>query len=202
MNTAPLGLALLACAGWTYAQDAIQGIDDATAERARIADVRRAKSTEFAAQDKACITRFAVNPCRREVEQRRREMEAELKRQETALNDAERRKRGAEKTRQLEEKRTEREQQDASRDAIDDIRMQDERVQAQRDKALSHQQKAAVPQVLVSSEPRGGSFDAQTIARNQADYQKKMDAAAQRKRDHEKSRQTSKPVAKSLPLPP
>jgi len=94
--------ALLAAAG-AHAQDAAQG----AGERTRIAQERSRVEAEFAARQKACYGKFAVNDCIEEANAVRREALADLRRQEIALNDQERRRRAAERQRELEDKAAE-----------------------------------------------------------------------------------------------
>jgi colicin import membrane protein len=77
------------------------------AELARINAQRERAEAEFAAQEKACYSRFAVNDCIEAARKRRRDALAELRRQEVALNDAERRRRADERLRDIEARQAE-----------------------------------------------------------------------------------------------
>jgi colicin import membrane protein len=77
------------------------------AELARINAQRERAEAEYAAQEKACYSRFAVNDCIETARKRRRDALADLRRQEVALNDAERRRRAAERLRDIEARQAE-----------------------------------------------------------------------------------------------
>jgi len=79
----------------------------AAAELARIDAQRERVEAEFAAQEKACYSRFAVNGCRETARKQRRDALADLRRQEIALNDAERRRRADERVRDIEARKAE-----------------------------------------------------------------------------------------------
>lgn len=97
---ATLGLLL---AGWAWAQ-APQAAPDDTAERARIATERVAIAERFAAEERACHQRFAVNDCLENNLRWQRGALGELRRQEVLLNDAQRQYNAAERIRRLDEK--------------------------------------------------------------------------------------------------
>jgi colicin import membrane protein len=74
------------------------------AQRARIAGERKDAEAAFAARQKQCYLKFAVNDCVRAAKSQRREKLADLRRQEISLNDAERKRKAAERSGALEER--------------------------------------------------------------------------------------------------
>ncbi|WP_298431512.1 hypothetical protein [Ottowia sp.] len=74
------------------------------AERARIVQQREVAMDEFAAAQKACWQKFAVNDCLRRAQLARREKVDLLQRQEWVLNDLERRLRTQARLKALQDK--------------------------------------------------------------------------------------------------
>lgn len=74
------------------------------AERSRIDVARQQAEQRFAAAEKACWQRFAVNACLRQARSERRAVIDRLRQQELALNEVERRRSSAERLRQLDDK--------------------------------------------------------------------------------------------------
>lgn len=99
-----IGLALFwAAQVWAQSSTAVSP-EQLAAERARIASERTAIATRFAAEERACHQRFAVNDCLNRNLAWKRAALADLRRQEIALNDSERHRRAAERLDSLEEK--------------------------------------------------------------------------------------------------
>lgn len=73
-------------------------------ELARIETERREAQAQFAREEIACRSRFAVNDCVRRSRARMREMLSALRRQELAINAAQRQRLGAERRRELEQR--------------------------------------------------------------------------------------------------
>lgn len=73
-------------------------------ERARLAAERARVAERFAAEERACHQRFAVNDCLRRNQAWQREQLGELRRQEILLNDNERQRRAAERLERLDAK--------------------------------------------------------------------------------------------------
>lgn len=93
-----------------------QAPGEAAATRERISSARSVAEVEFAAQEKACYQRFAVNDCLHAARAKRRAALADLRREEIALDDADRQRRAAERLHTLEERAAERaEVQDPAR---------------------------------------------------------------------------------------
>ena len=84
------------------------------AERARIAAERSQADTRFAAQEKACYRKFAVNDCLQAARSQRREVLSDLRRQELSLNEAERKGRAAERVRSIDERNSAQQQEDSA----------------------------------------------------------------------------------------
>lgn len=70
-----------------------QAANAADSERARITAERKAMADRYAAEEKACVSRFAVTACVDDVRARRREALAPLRAQELSLEEAERQQR-------------------------------------------------------------------------------------------------------------
>jgi len=113
MNTNRFAIAalLLALACAASAQTDAAGAPEAThatSERQRIARERHEAESEFAAAQKACWQKFAVNDCLRRAQFAKRERLDALRQQEWALDDQQRTQRAQERLRQIEEKGKER----------------------------------------------------------------------------------------------
>lgn len=93
---------------WVWSQTVspldAQSID---AARARIATQRQQATEVFDQEDKACLSRFAVNMCQNGVAKRRRAVLGDLRRQELVLNEAARKEAGRLRLEQLKEKAAE-----------------------------------------------------------------------------------------------
>lgn len=100
MNRLPAFLLPLVLALPALAQDA-----GAAAERQRIQAERARAESVFAAEEKICWGKFAVNDCIDAAKSRRREALADLRRQEISLNDADRKRKAAERLREIEERK-------------------------------------------------------------------------------------------------
>jgi colicin import membrane protein len=83
-------------------------------ERARIAAERSQADTRFAAQERACYRKFAVNDCLQAARSQRREVLSDLRRQELSLNEAERKGRAAERVRGIDERNSAQQQEDSA----------------------------------------------------------------------------------------
>ncbi|HEY8047884.1 MAG TPA: hypothetical protein VIE63_01830 [Ramlibacter sp.] len=94
--------AMCFCAG-ALAQ---QSQEDAsvTAERARLKAERQKVEAQFAAEEKTCYRKFAVNDCLATARAKRRTAVDDLRRQEIALNDAERKRKAAERRQEIDQK--------------------------------------------------------------------------------------------------
>lgn len=152
----------------------------------RINAVRNEKLSEFAAEDVACLSRFAVTDCQNQVGRRRREMLSELKRQESRLNETDRRQKGLGQLQSSQEKAADRVQRQSAEPSISHSEIQAQRLQAQNEKVLNHKSQArpVVPVAPVNKLPSG--LDTATIDSNRAAYAEKQRALEQRRLDREK----------------
>lgn len=80
---------------WTFALVLLvpQTLLAAESERDRITEQRKAMAERFAAEEKACVSRFAVTACVDDVRSRRREALAPLRARELTLDEADRQQR-------------------------------------------------------------------------------------------------------------
>jgi hypothetical protein len=110
-RTATLLLLALACAASAQTDAASAPVApasapaaNASAERARIARERHEAESEFAAAQKTCWQKFAVNDCLRRAQLAKRERMDALRQQEWALDDQQRSQHAQERLRQIESK--------------------------------------------------------------------------------------------------
>nr|WP_145546021.1 hypothetical protein [Variovorax boronicumulans] len=97
--------AVLLVAGSAFGQSSTpMAPEQVASERARIASERAAIATRFAAEERACHQRFAVNDCLNRNRAWQREALGALRRQEILINDSERQRRAAERLESLEDK--------------------------------------------------------------------------------------------------
>jgi hypothetical protein len=159
--------------------------EDRDQQRQRIDLVRKEKLAELAAQDAACVSRFATTDCQNLVGVRRREMLANLKRQEARLKEVERRQRGEDQLRSTQDKASDRAQRQSEMSALQPV-APDERQRAQNEKVLNHksQAKSVTPSAAVNKTASG--LDAASIESNRAAFAEKQRAAEQRRLDREK----------------
>ena len=204
------GMLLLA-----WAQACAQGGTDPASiqvERTRILVQRQRELTRYAQEEQACTAKFFANDCVAGVKKRRRETLADLQRQEIALNDAERRRKAVQ---QLEQRQTQTTQAAASPPDLAAskgpaaVRLQ----QKTQDKVQTQQQSEAAAQARARAQAQkkkeheeqdaAVASKAALAAKNQQQYQKKRDEAAQHKADLlERQKAKTKPAASPLPDPP
>lgn len=98
---------------WAQVADAPAG--SLQAERARIVAERSRTAARFAAEERACHQRFAVNDCLKANRVWQREVLDDLRRQEVLLNDGERQRKAAEQLRKLDNKQDARARDAAAR---------------------------------------------------------------------------------------
>jgi hypothetical protein len=185
-------LALLVCAA---------SAEDRDQQLQRIDVVRKEKLAELAAQDAACLSRFATTDCLNLVGVRRREMLADLKRQEARLNEVDRRQRGEDQLRSTQEKASDRSQRQSEVSALQP-EAPGERQRAQNEKVLNHksQAKSVVPSVAVNKTASG--LDTASIESNRAAFTEKQRAAEQRRQDREKRLREKNTGSPPLPRNP
>lgn len=171
-------------------------------QRQRINAVRNQKLSEMAAQDAACLSRFAVTDCQNAVGRRRRDMLADLKRQEARLDEVDRRQKGVDQLQRSEDKAMERAQSQSDGQTNRQKNTLEERQEAQREKAIKHknQAKTPVPATPVNKLPSG--LDAATMEANRAAFSEKQQAAEQRRLDRDKRLQEKAGGSVALPRSP
>lgn len=181
-------------------------------EKARIQAERSDAQTRFAAEEKACYQKFAVNDCLADVRSHRRTVLADLKRQEVTINDTERKRKAAEQIQRLEERSIKSAEENRAAKQQGAALSQQEREKRAGEKASTR----SAAQAAESTNRQ--SFDArqQSAAQKQADRaaktaqvpeaQKRFDAkqadAEERRKKREEQRKTpAKPRAQPLPVP-
>jgi hypothetical protein len=183
---------LLAFAWTAYAASAMgepvnDGVDaELDLQRQRIEAVRKENMAELAAQDAACLSRFAVTDCQNKVGVQRRAMLAELKRQEARLDERDRRQKGAAQLQRTQDKASERVQRQSEAQANVKADSPEQRQRSLDEKVLSHKNQArpTPPSAPVSKTASG--LDAVTIESNRAAFTEKQQAAERRRADREK----------------
>lgn len=185
-----------------------QDASDLAPERARIEVQRRQAEERFAAEEKACRSRFAVNDCTQEAEQRRRETLQELRRQEVRINGIERERKAAERLREIQERQSPGKQQEAERkrsNAQEDHRQRQERAAT---KAAGRQQDQAEKAAAGSAVPREPKTGASAAAAAQAEARRTehearlAEAAEHKEKSRKRQAARTKPPAQPLPVPP
>jgi hypothetical protein len=216
MNKLLAGIAalLLPCFAWAQADPA--DVAD-SAQRARIAAERGQVGATFAAEEKACYQRFAVNDCLLQARAKRRAAMADLKRQETSLNDAERRRRAAQHQREIEERGSPAPQPRSA--GGQPVPQRDREAQAaQRAADRARKQAGKTPPAERSAEAQARAVHQQAQRqRKEADRQRRAQEAAQNVRQREaqereaqerraaldrRQQSRKKPPARPLPVPP
>lgn len=204
MKTLPAALAALALfAACSAHADEL----DVGKERERIKAERHAAEARFAAEQKACGAKFAVNDCVDAAKRKRREVLADLRRQEISLNDAERKRRAAQRLQEIEESK--------KGDSAEAAAKREEAAQRQRQRDARHAEKAAKQQAreerAAAGSPRekeagsalGRQPSASEAAANRREHEERLAQAKDRKQRVEARRAArAKPPASALPVPP
>ncbi|MBI2772300.1 MAG: hypothetical protein HYX47_21955 [Burkholderiales bacterium] len=209
MKTPCLILAVLAC---SLAQaETPQRIE---AEQARIVSLRAEAEARYAADQKDCWQKFAVNDCLAAAKARRREVLSDLRRQEISLSDAERKRRGAERVRAIEEKTSTQKQELNSstrlRAATEQATKEEHAAQkaAERPAALASQKERAAQRESqarqkAASEQAARDAKAARAAQEKAKVLERQKEAQERKdRVAKKLAEPKKEEVKPLPVPP
>jgi colicin import membrane protein len=177
--------------------------DETVAERARIKAERSQAEAAFAAREKACYGKFAVNDCLGEARAKRREVLADLRRQEISLNDAERRRRSAERLREIEERSSAQKQEQAVErraQAASDQRQREERAAVKASRAASA---AARPSKAPKTHEAKAAMPASEAAGNAQRHEQRVEQVLERKeRVERRQAERNKTPAKPLPVPP
>ncbi len=171
-------------------------------QRQRINAVRNQKLSEMAAQDAACLSRFAVNDCQNEVGRRRRDMLADLKRQEARIDEVDRQKKGVDQLQRSQDKATERAQNQSDVQANRLANTLEERQQAQHERAMKHKSQAKTPAPATPVNKLPSGLDAATMETNRAVFSEKQRAAEQRRLDRDKRLQEKASGSGALPRSP
>lgn len=206
-------LALLIClsAAPLWAQSgATTGGADLDAERARLAEERKAISARYDAERAACYKKFAVEGCLEESRHRRRLATDDVKRQEAAINEFERKRRGAAALDKLEEKGGSAHTKDADAQREQSRKSQQEREQRAADHAAGRAQaasEAADKQRQFDDKQRAHAEEQAKAARRRAEapaarqaYEEKQQRAEKQRADSE-GRKANNTKPRSAPLP-
>ena len=190
-----VGLALWFHAAW--AEQAVVAWDEAAVadQRARLNAQREAQTAQFAAEDDACLQRFAVTDCQNDVAKRRRAALAVFKRQETALNDAVRQQRAHEQVKRTQEKLDARAADDASKE----VGVPNDRAQALQEKNRNHPQPAASDARRAKAVP---VVDAKALVEKRQAYVNKQQELQRKRQERDKRLLEKGPEKSHLPLPP
>ncbi|GAA4355895.1 hypothetical protein GCM10023165_48490 [Variovorax defluvii] len=192
---------------------ATAGTLDVEAERARLAEERKALDQRHTQEQAACYKTFAVQGCLDDSRRRYRADTEHIKRQEASINDIERKRRGAAALDRLEEKKTTPRPQDTAAERERALKAQEERERRAADHAEDRARMAA------EAEGKQRQFE-----RKQREYAEKQAKAAQRRGEaaakseasdrrleraekhrldlERRNAQNTKPRAAPLPTPP
>lgn len=202
-------IGLAAVPGWAQL-GATTGTLDFDAERARLAQERKALDKRFNTEQAACYKKFAVEDCLKESRQRRRLATDDIKRQEAAINDFERRRRGAAALDKLEEKDTHPRAKDSQAQREQSLKSQQEREQRAAEHAASRAQaasEAAEKQRQFEAKQRAHADEQAKAARRRAEapaarqaYEQKLQNAEHQRAESER-RNAARTKPRSAPLP-
>jgi len=202
-----LGLAALPL--WAQSNATAAGAD-LDAERARLAEERKAISARYDADRAACYKKFAVEGCLQESRQRRRVATDDIKRQEAEINDLERKRRGAAALDKLDEKGSSARAKEADAKREESLKSQQDREQRAAEHAAGRTQAAAdaaEKQRQFDAKQRAHAEEQAKAARRRAEapaarqaYEDKLQQAEQHRADNEK-RNAEKTKPRSAPLP-
>ncbi|MDR3454118.1 MAG: hypothetical protein P4L96_15220 [Rhodoferax sp.] len=208
---------IVTCAAAAGQTATISADKAADAERAAINAERSRSEADYLQEQKACYQKFAVNDCLRDAGERHRKILADLRRREIALNDAERKRQAAEQARNRQEKAAAEQQKQADQQSEDQRAKAAQNVQQRQDRAASsasdrakaaageskNVQDAKAREQRHLDETASQAAKAAAAAKQRADYDEKIRAAAERKADRDRRRQENpKPPANPLPTPP
>jgi hypothetical protein len=207
---------LLIClgAGPLWAQTtATTGSMDFEAERARLAEERKALDARHAQEQAACYKKFAVQGCLDDSRRRHRADTENIKRQEAAINDIERKRRGAAALDRLEEKKTTPRPQDTAEERERALKAQEERERRAADHAGDRARmasEAAEKQRQFEQKQREYAERQAKAARRRGEApakreteERRLERAEQHRLDLERrNAERTKPRAAPLPTPP
>jgi colicin import membrane protein len=181
--------AWLALCATVHAQEAADA-----QERARIGAERTRAEAEFAAAEKACYARFAVNDCIGKARSRLRATLSDLRRQEVSLNDAERRRRAADRLREIEARQAEQPVPSKSQAQT----RQPEPPSAPREPAAAS---SAPARAAVEAAPREAKSPADPQANARRQQQRIDEARAHKEKVQKRAAERTEPP-RPLPVPP
>lgn len=190
-----VGMAVWLSAGFSV--QAAAPLDESAVEaaRARLDAQRKTQNAEFAAQDDACLTRFAVTDCQNAVAKRRRAASARLKREEVELNNAVRQQRAQEQVTRTQEKQDAR----ATRDASNAVAAPPDREKALQEKIQNHPQPA---QAQARRAKVVEAADAKVLEENRKAYADKQQTLLKKRQERDRRLQEQGPPKNHLPVPP
>ena len=185
------------CASPAWAAQAVQPLDEegVQAARARIDAEREEKNAIFAAQDEACLSRFAVTDCQNDVTKRWRAALAGLKRQESVLNTAVRQQRAQEQVKRTQEKADAR----AAGDASTGAGAPQDREMGLQEKMRNHPKPAASDARRAKAVP---VVDTKAQEDKRKAYADKQQELVKKRQERDKHLQEQGPAKTGLPTPP
>lgn len=200
--------------GHAGAQDApatpalVQGLDIA-AERAQIAQEKKAAEDVYQSAVKRCFQKVAVNACKQEAQQIKQQQFNELRRREIVLNDAERKERSAQALKNTQDKQSEEQQlQDAERrrDAQEqhldklqsNIEKNEERLKKDADIQANRDARAKRMDELLERQ-RAHDAKLKDAAKAKENHQRKLEEHQQHRAQVERDRANRDPSVSPLP---
>jgi hypothetical protein len=202
-------LSLLLGLGW----NALAQEDASVAERARLAAQRAQVEAALKAEEKTCNGKFAVNECLAAARVKSRQALAELRKQEISINDAERKRKAAQRQQAQDERALSQRQRQEAEQGRPAGQAQAREGRAS-DKTASHAAQQALGPANAARqaqhvEERQAQHEADRVrhaselAKNQAQNEKRLADAADRKEKRDKRlADRKKPAAQPLPVPP
>jgi hypothetical protein len=175
---------------------------DLDQQRRRIETERKEKMKELAAQDAACLSRFAVTDCQNKVGLRRLELLADLRRQEARLNEADRQQKGAEQLQRIEDKAEEKRKKLSERQATPAADTMQDRQKTLDEKVLNHKKQGTNATAATPPREKAPVLSGQTIESNRRAYAEKQRAAQLRRAEREKKLLDKGGVPLPLPQTP
>lgn len=190
-----VGMAVWLSAGFSV--QAAAPLDESAVEaaRARLDAQREIQNAEFAAQDDACLARFAVTDCQNAVAKRRRAASARLKREEVELNNAVRQQRAQEQVTRTQEKQDAR----ATRDASNAVAAPPDRERALQEKIQNHPQPAPAQARRAKVVE---AADAKVLEEKRKAYADKQQTLLKKRQERDQRLQEQGPPKNHLPVPP
>ncbi|WP_374663119.1 hypothetical protein [Ramlibacter sp.] len=176
--------------------------DDEAAERARIGVERATVEQRFAAEERDCQTRFAVNDCLRAARKRRADAMADLRRQEQTLDDAARRQRAAQRQVELDERQSPERREAEARERRERLAAQAERqAQAEQEAARRAARAASAARSPEADRVRSRQTDAEAARRNREAFEAREREARERKARVLERAAKPRKAASALPPP-